>query len=132
MDGGGNDLHDDCGCEACELVLDGLVSDDGRSGEIPDFVRRLLDDGPQVMVVGYYEIPSDARYGFDRCADKAGEHGSGSFTTPAAQPKRQTRSAETPPAQFWLYATNAGWRPRIGATGRGFHETPQCSKSRSR
>lgn len=31
-----------------------------------------------------------------------------------------------------LYATNAGWRPRIGATGRGFHETPQCSKSRSR
>ena len=75
MDGGGNDLNDDCGCGACESVLDVLVSVDGRSGEIPDFTRSLVEDGTQVMFVGYYEVPSDAEFGFDRCIDEGAEHG---------------------------------------------------------
>jgi acyl-CoA thioesterase-1 len=73
--GGGNDLNGGCGCGACESVLDDLVSADGRSGKIPDFSRSLLEDGTQVMFVGYYEVPSDAQFGFDRCGHELTEHG---------------------------------------------------------
>lgn len=75
VDGGVNDLHNDCGCGACEDVLDDLVSADGRSGEIPDFVNGLVDAGDQVLFMGYYGVPSDAEFGFDRCVDEATEHG---------------------------------------------------------
>ena len=75
LDGGGNDLHDDCGCEECGEVLDDLVSADGRTGEIPEFVSGLIDGGTQVMLIGYYAVPSDAEFGFDRCVDEAAEHG---------------------------------------------------------
>ena len=75
LEGGANDLHDDCGCGACAKVLDDLVSADGRTGEIPDFVRTLAADGTRVMVVGYYAVPSDAEFGFDRCVDEVAEQG---------------------------------------------------------
>ena len=40
MDGGGNDLEGDCGCGACEDVLDDLLSADGH-GAIADLVAYL-------------------------------------------------------------------------------------------
>jgi hypothetical protein len=72
--GGGNDYRDDCGCGECDTHIDELISADGLSGEIPDFVRELLTGETQVMFVGYYEVPSDADFGFDLCGDEVMEH----------------------------------------------------------
>jgi lysophospholipase L1-like esterase len=71
--GGGNDLNDLCGCGECVDVLDALIAADGLSGEIPDFVKGIAADGIDVMLVGYYEVPSDADYGFDQCGDEFSE-----------------------------------------------------------
>lgn len=68
--GGGNDLNDLCGCGECEEVLDVLMAADGLSGEIPDFIKGIAADGINVMLVGYYEVPTDADYGFDQCGDE--------------------------------------------------------------
>lgn len=61
FDGGGNDLGDECRCGACDLVIHALIADDGRSGELPDFAAHLAQTGAQVVYVGYYDIPSDAK-----------------------------------------------------------------------
>jgi acyl-CoA thioesterase-1 len=72
--GGGNDYRDDCGCGECDAQIDELLSADGMSGEIPDFVRDLITGDTRVMLVGYYEVPSDADFGFDLCWDEVIEH----------------------------------------------------------
>lgn len=72
--GGGNDYMDECLCGGCESTMDELVSVDGLSGEISDFVRDLVADGSRVMFVGYYDVRSDAGFGFDLCADEAVAH----------------------------------------------------------
>lgn len=71
--GGGNDLNDLCGCGECDPVLDALIAADGLSGDIPDFVKSIAADGTKMMLVGYYDVRSDADYGFDRCADEFAE-----------------------------------------------------------
>ncbi|MEM9749172.1 MAG: SGNH/GDSL hydrolase family protein [Actinomycetota bacterium] len=75
LTGGGNDVNDACGCGRCDDVLDALISHDGTSGEIPDFARRVVADGSQLMYVGYAEISADAEGGFGRCVDELSEHG---------------------------------------------------------
>ena len=74
FDGGGNDLNDSCGCGSCEDLHDDLISADGTSGMIPDFADTVVADGARVALVGYYEIPAGALFGFDRCADELTEH----------------------------------------------------------
>jgi len=74
IEGGGNDYRDDCGCGQCDTQIDELVSDDGLTGEIPEFVRGLVIGDTRVMFVGYYEVPSDAQFGFDLCDDEVTEH----------------------------------------------------------
>ncbi|MEM6637732.1 MAG: SGNH/GDSL hydrolase family protein [Pseudomonadota bacterium] len=68
MDGGGNDLANECGCDACSTVLDGLISPQGDAGEIPDLVRDLRATGARVMLMGYYG-PSGRGGPFDGCRD---------------------------------------------------------------
>ncbi len=51
-----------------------MVSADGHSGEIRDFATSLAVDGTRVMFVGYYQVRSDAEFGFGRCADEVAEH----------------------------------------------------------
>ena len=68
LSGGGNDLNNECECgNDCDETLDELVSEDGTSGEIPTLVAKILADGPQVLMYGYFEIGSAANYGFDEC-----------------------------------------------------------------
>lgn len=74
LDGGGNDVNDQCGCGDCDEVLDRLISEDGRSGEVADFARRVTETGAQLLFVGYYPIPEGAAFGFDRCGDELVEH----------------------------------------------------------
>lgn len=58
LDGGGNDLAQHCGCQACDAVLDALVTTDGRAGAIPDFVTRLRGRAEAVFWLGYYDVPT--------------------------------------------------------------------------
>jgi GDSL-like Lipase/Acylhydrolase family len=74
LEGGGNDYLGDCGCGDCGPYIDELVSADGLTGEIPDFVRGLVSGDTQVMIMGYYDVPSDAQFGFDQCGNEVQEH----------------------------------------------------------
>ncbi len=74
MNGGANDLVGDCACATCGAQLEEMISEDGLSGEIPDFVRAVTASGAQVMYVGYYAMPDDARFGFEQCNDEIALH----------------------------------------------------------
>lgn len=56
LDGGGNDLLPVCGTPNAQVVLDNLISADGRSGAMPAFIRRAAGDGARVIVLGYYPV----------------------------------------------------------------------------
>ncbi|GGD09866.1 SGNH/GDSL hydrolase family protein [Aquisalinus flavus] len=58
VEGGANDLGDEGGARGCAAVLDELVSEDGRRGEIPELVRRIRSTGARVVAMGYYDLPS--------------------------------------------------------------------------
>ncbi len=57
VSGGGNDLLLGCGCLRCDAVLDKMISTDGQSGQIPDFLRHIRDKGTRVIYVGYLRSP---------------------------------------------------------------------------
>lgn len=67
LDGGGNDLNDKCGCNACDDELDALISLNSQSGVIPDLIARMRADDAQVVYMQYPEIPADAESGFAQC-----------------------------------------------------------------
>lgn len=67
MDGGANDLGDECGCNACAATLHEMVSADGQAGQYPDFVRSVTDDDSRVLVMGYYAPPANAATEFTGC-----------------------------------------------------------------
>lgn len=69
VDGGGNDLRDDCACEACGPTLDKLIGPEGETGAFVDLVDEMVDRGSEVVVVGYGEVRADAGYGFGACDD---------------------------------------------------------------
>ncbi|MGF1513845.1 MAG: SGNH/GDSL hydrolase family protein [Elainellaceae cyanobacterium] len=70
VNGGANDLNGGCACEGCDTQIDAMISEDGLSGEIPEFLRTVAATGSKVMYVGYYAMPDDARFGFDQCDDE--------------------------------------------------------------
>ncbi|WP_299651130.1 SGNH/GDSL hydrolase family protein [uncultured Tateyamaria sp.] len=53
INGGANDFLNDCGCQACDTVLDGLIAPD-LTGEVPGFLARLTRTGAEVIWMGYY------------------------------------------------------------------------------
>lgn len=57
INGGANDLLTKCGCRRCNKVISGLISKDGKSGIIPDLVRRAQGTGAKVVMVGYIGNP---------------------------------------------------------------------------
>jgi GDSL-like Lipase/Acylhydrolase family len=57
VSGGGNDLWLGCGCGACTRKMNRLVSQDGRSGAIPDLVAKLRTSGSKVIYTGYLRSP---------------------------------------------------------------------------
>jgi lysophospholipase L1-like esterase len=73
LDGGGNDLGESCECGECSAQLDELISADGTSGTMVDFVSEVAAAGSNVMFVGYYDVPPDAWFGFNQCNDVLGE-----------------------------------------------------------
>ncbi len=57
VNGGGNDLMFGCGCFQCAHTLDRLISNDGTSGLIPEFLKRIRDRGANVLYAGYLRSP---------------------------------------------------------------------------
>ncbi|MBX2802223.1 MAG: SGNH/GDSL hydrolase family protein [Myxococcales bacterium] len=72
VEGGINDLVNDCDCGECDEVLDTLASEDGSSGEVPALVDAALADGARVALMGYYVMPQSASWGFGRCGEAIG------------------------------------------------------------
>lgn len=70
MDGGGNDVNDECGCGECDDVMDAIISADGTAGVVPDFAAEVNGAGIPVVFWSYYELPDDAEFGFDRCGEE--------------------------------------------------------------
>ena len=60
LDGGANDLNDQCGCGDCDSVLDEISSEDGSVGVLPELVDRISSDGHNIIVLGYYDIPEES------------------------------------------------------------------------
>jgi len=53
INGGANDFLNDCSCQSCTPVLDGLITEE-LTGEVPDFLARLTTSGARVVWMGYY------------------------------------------------------------------------------
>lgn len=53
INGGANDFLADCGCRACDPVLDGLIAPD-LSGEVATLLAEILASGAKVIWMGYY------------------------------------------------------------------------------
>jgi len=70
MDGGGNDVNDECSCTSCESNIDDLISTDGASGALPAFAAPILDSGVRIAFMGYYTVPDTAQFGFHLCNDE--------------------------------------------------------------
>jgi len=72
MNGGGNDLWLGCGCQKCDRKLDRLISKDGRRGEIPRLMARILNSGSRVIYVGYLRSPG-IQTPIEDCKDEGDE-----------------------------------------------------------
>lgn len=69
LNGGGNDLWFGCGCISCVGTIDYLISEDARSGIVPDLVHRLRSSGARVVFVGYLHSPGVTSI-VDSCKDE--------------------------------------------------------------
>lgn len=67
INGGANDLNDQCGCGECDDILDQLSTPDGAYGAMPFLVDDITASGAAVALLGYYQMPDSAWYGFDAC-----------------------------------------------------------------
>ena len=66
VNGGANDLGINCDCSDCGVILDQLISDDGRRGAIPLLVADLRGQGTRVVWADYYTSP---RYAGTACEE---------------------------------------------------------------
>lgn len=74
VEGGANDLGDECGCNRCEATLDKLIAADAKSGEWVQLVNRVRSGGASAVVVGYYALPSQGSAdGLAQCNDALSE-----------------------------------------------------------
>ena len=66
VNGGANDLLFGCGCATCKRKLNQIISEDAKSGILPDLISRIRADGARVLIMGYYQ--GNARPNlFSRC-----------------------------------------------------------------
>jgi hypothetical protein len=68
LDGGANDLNEGCGCDCPDSVLDGLIGPGLDSGAMPQLTQLALDDGAEVLLLGYYEPQPGSE--FESCLDE--------------------------------------------------------------
>ncbi|MEL6708219.1 MAG: SGNH/GDSL hydrolase family protein [Pseudomonadota bacterium] len=74
VEGGANDLGDECGCAQCETTLNEMITVDASAGEWVDLVDRIRTDGANIVVAGYYSLPSqDSEEVLAQCEGVIGE-----------------------------------------------------------
>lgn len=56
MNGGANDLEEDCGCGECDVTLDDMITPDADGGRIPAFLDEVAGSGVRVIYLGYYQV----------------------------------------------------------------------------
>ncbi|MEM9460633.1 MAG: SGNH/GDSL hydrolase family protein [Myxococcota bacterium] len=69
VEGGANDLGDGCGCGDCMFVVDQLISADSSEGAMVELLERIEADGHDILLAGYYRIPSNAEE-FVECSEE--------------------------------------------------------------
>lgn len=62
MNGGGNDMRDECDCTACADDLDDLVSADGTGGDLVEFADEVAGAGVPVFYFFYPELPPGTEF----------------------------------------------------------------------
>ena len=72
MNGGGNDLWFGCGCNRCDRKMDRLISENGKSGEIPKLLNKLRKTGAKIAYVGYLRSPG-VNSPIENCKDEGDE-----------------------------------------------------------
>ena len=70
LDGGGNDVNDECECGDCLDNIDTMISADGSTGDWVGFIEGILNTGSRVALMSYYGMPADAEFGFHRCNEE--------------------------------------------------------------
>lgn len=116
VNGGANDLLTKCGCRRCDKVISGIISKDGKSGILPDLVRRARADGAQVVMVGYIGNPRGNL--FSGCKDDVEE-----------MARRQLVLAKSSPAISYFSARSAvDINKRSSFALDGFHPSKKSTR----
>ena len=69
VNGGGNDLEEQCACGDCDAYMDEIISEDSESGAIPDLLHSIREDGNRIVLMSYFSIPNEAEE-FSNCNDE--------------------------------------------------------------
>ena len=68
IDGGANDVGDGCGCGSCMSQVDRIIDTSLLEGVMVDLIDRVVEDGAQIILLGYYTVISKE---FAGCEDEA-------------------------------------------------------------
>lgn len=75
LDGGANDVNQECDCQegdasGCDAVVDTVISADGGDGDLVDLVADIEAQAPDaaVLLLGYYPLHPEASDGWQTCA----------------------------------------------------------------
>ena len=69
INGGANDLMDECDCRNCDTVMNRILSPDGDAGGLRRLAERAVSEGARVAVVGYMNLLPDSEES-PRCNDE--------------------------------------------------------------
>ena len=69
VNGGGNDLEEQCGCGDCDDYMDEIISEDALSGVLPELLYTIQEDGNRIVLMSYFSIPNEAEE-FSACNDE--------------------------------------------------------------
>ncbi len=73
MSASGNGVNDKCNCNVCGSVINGIISSDATTGELPNWVNQVKQNGYKMVFVMYPQILTDAEYGFNQCGEEFSE-----------------------------------------------------------
>ncbi len=73
MSASGNGVNDKCNCNVCRDVINGIISSDATTGELPNLVNQVKQNGYKIVFVMYLQILIDAEYGFNQCGEEFSE-----------------------------------------------------------
>ena len=69
VNGGGNDLEQECLCGDCDDYMNEIISEDTLSGTLPELLYTIQEDGNRIVLMSYFSIPSEAEE-FSNCNDE--------------------------------------------------------------